>query len=290
MPVSKRSRRHSERRHARRWEITEQERERVRALQEDGYGLGEVLGIVARSPRVAVEAARAMMRGAIEGAATNGTLVWVLDSQRVRRVVPDAASGATWTREELFSDELLSYTAPDMRVLDLGCGAGRISRHVAPRVKHLTCADASAVLLGEARENLAHLDNVQFVHTDGYTLASLEDAAYDLVYAQGVFSYLDPIAAVALLDEVRRVLRPGGLSVVNLYTIDNPVGAEQALESVRGAARRHRFSGSHPRPYVNAQARGMHELVGLEVVDEVEPATNSYPPTIFVSRPSKSGT
>ena len=48
--------------------------------------------------------------------------------------------------------------------LDAGCGSGRWSMGVAPRVKHLHALDASADALGVARQNLARFKNVTFHH------------------------------------------------------------------------------------------------------------------------------
>lgn len=222
-----------------------------------------------------------MVSGAVEGTATNGSFVWVLSRERLRRAVPDAAGGANWGREDLFCQPLLPRLDTQMRVLDLGCGAGRIGRLIAPHVAYLTCADVSSVLLAEARENLAALPNVDFVQTSGYGTSPLDEASFDLVYAQGVFSYLEPIPAVALLDGVCRVLRPGGVSFINFFTINQPGGEEYALRTARTVANRGRVSGSAMRPYIASQVQAMHTLVGLEAVDMIQ--TETMDPTIFVS-------
>lgn len=270
---------------AARWRLTDQERERLTAV--GGYKPVELVTMVVRSPRVLGELLTAIKRGAVEGAATNGSLVWVLDSRRAQRLVPGKAGGVNWGNEEWFSSTLLPKLDERMCVLDLGCGTGRISRLVAPRVRHLTCADVSRVLIGEARVNLAGLDNVDFLRTDGYTLSPLRDGRFDAVYAQGVFSHLDPTAAVGLLDEARRVTRPGGLSIINFFTIDHPAGAEDALRAARLAGQRRRVSGSAPKPYANAQVRAMHALVGLDLVEMVETSASGRESTIFVAAASE---
>lgn len=271
---------------ARRWDLTSEELDRVRAAEQDSYGVRELLAILIRSPSTAREAVRAMVRGAAEGAATNGSLVWVLNSHRVRQVIPDAASGVTWAQEEWFTDPLLSHLSSEMSVLDVGCGGGRISRHIAPRVKRLTCVDSSAVLLREASENLAHLGNIDFVHTDGYGFRPLRDGSFDVAYAQGVFSYLDPVAGLALLDETARALRPNGLSFINVFTIDRDVDGQAALEVARRDAARRRFSGHSPRPYAAAQVRRMHAVVGLDIVEELAFEDSDASRTVFVARRS----
>ena len=100
-------------------------------------------------------------RAAIEGVSNDSGLVWTLDSARVRVLIPDAASGASWTDEAMFLRPLLPLLAPTMRDLEIGCGAGRIARHVAPHVRELVCADVSNILLDEARTHLATHPNVR---------------------------------------------------------------------------------------------------------------------------------
>lgn len=264
-----------------RWELTAEELSRV----ESGgrFGPLELAKAVARSPQVVGELVGGMVSGAVEGVTTSGSLRWVLSRERLRRVAPDAGGGANWGRVDSFCEPLLLKLDKEMRVLDLGCGAGRISQVVAPHVAHLTCADVSRVLLAEARENLADLPHVDFVQTSRYGLNPLADDSFDLVCAQGVLEFFDTIAAVAVLDGVRRVLRPGGMSYINFFTIDQPGGAEWALRSARATARSERIPGSSPKPYVNAQVSAMHALVGLNVVEVIRPETINRESTIFVA-------
>lgn len=249
-----------------------------------GYGAAELARLAAREPRVLAEGLKAAIRGATRGPVTDGSLVWVLDSRRARRLVPGIASGASWVGDGWLDEALLGRLEPEIHALDLGCGAGRLARGVAPRIARLTCADASAVLLHEARANLAHLSNVSYLRTDGITLSGLDDGSFDVVYAQGVFSYLDLDTAVTLLREVRRVLRPGATSVVNVFTIDQAAGEAYALGVAEAAVRRRRVSGSPSRPYVAAQVEALHRLAGLELVDVLAPPTTERRATVFVAR------
>jgi 2-polyprenyl-3-methyl-5-hydroxy-6-metoxy-1,4-benzoquinol methylase len=272
-------------RDAPRWELTDEERAKLQGK----FRPLELARIAISSPRLLGELLTAVGRGAVEAAANNGSLVWVLDSKRARLRVPGAGGGANWASEEWFCQTLLPRLKGDMRALDLGCGAGRIARHVATEVRSLTCVDVSGVLLSEARANLDHLANVEFVRNRRYALTQLADVSFDLAFSQGVFSYLDMVAALALLDEIHRVIRPGGMSVVNFATIDRNGGADYALKATRVAARRGRISGSTSKPYVVAQVQALHELVGLEVVDVVAPTAARPEPTIFVAvRPQPS--
>jgi SAM-dependent methyltransferase len=67
---------------------------------------------------------------------------------------------------------------PDPVGIDIGCGSGRWSVVVAPRVGHLHLLDASADALAVARQNLANATNVSF-HLASVAKIPLEDSSLD---------------------------------------------------------------------------------------------------------------
>lgn len=97
------------------------------------------------------------------------------------------------------------------RILDVGCGGGRmtveLARRTGPRGA-TTGVDVSAPLLELARRRAADAGvTATFVEADAQTHA-LPAAAFDLVFSRfGVMFFADPAAAFANLG---RALRPGG--------------------------------------------------------------------------------
>src|SRR5258706_11302359 len=71
------------------------------------------------------------------------------------------------------------------RGADVGCGSGRWSLLVAPRVRELHLVDASDEALGVARNNLRNFHNVQFHHSSLDTMP-LEDGSLDFAFSLGV--------------------------------------------------------------------------------------------------------
>ena len=97
-------------------------------------------------------------------------------------------------------------------VLDIACGAGYGSALLARRALHVTGADISPAAVDHARNRYASMANLEFRQADCAAL-SFADASFDAVVS---FETIEHIAAQeAFLDEVRRVLRPGGLIILS---------------------------------------------------------------------------
>lgn len=109
-----------------------------------------------------------------------------------------------------FFDGLDELLQPSQIALDIGCGIGRMDRHVAPRVGRLVGIDVSGEMVARARARLSDLDNVEFVEGDGTTLRPLPDAGFGLVFSHIVFQHTPRFVTLGYFREVYRVLRPGG--------------------------------------------------------------------------------
>jgi SAM-dependent methyltransferase len=100
---------------------------------------------------------------------------------------------------------------PSDRVLDVGCGVGRLTRALASRAAHVTGLDISPEMVARARENLEGHDNVAFEVGDGTSLQPVPDASVDVVISIVVFQHIpDPRITLGYVEDMGRVLRPGG--------------------------------------------------------------------------------
>lgn len=101
----------------------------------------------------------------------------------------------------------------DRRVLEIGCGIGRLLEALSPHVGQARGLDISSGMVERARERCAGLRNVSIEIASGRDLAGVKDGSVDLVLASDVFPYLvqeGPEAVERHLAEVARVLAPGG--------------------------------------------------------------------------------
>jgi SAM-dependent methyltransferase len=106
------------------------------------------------------------------------------------------------------------------RALDFGCGVGRLSRALGGRFAEVTGVDISEVMIGRARELNADRPNVQFVHNVADGLDAFESASFDLVCSSYVLQHLpERTAALRFMAEFVRLLRPGGVAVIQMPTL-----------------------------------------------------------------------
>jgi SAM-dependent methyltransferase len=103
-----------------------------------------------------------------------------------------------------------------MRVLDFGCGCGRLLRHLQTRGGGASLSgsdiDAEAIAWIDA-----HLDGVTAGVNDWLPPLPFEDAQFDLVIGFSVFTHLDADYQDQWLSELRRVARPGAILMLTVH-------------------------------------------------------------------------
>jgi ubiquinone/menaquinone biosynthesis C-methylase UbiE len=138
------------------------------------------------------------------------------------RAISDQDDAESFERSGLEdAREIAPLLSQDATALEIGCGAGRVMRHVAPLCRQLDGLDISATMVEQGRRRLAELPNVHLEVGNGYDLAPFADESFDLVYSLYAFQHMPKTIAFNYLAESHRVLRPGGVlrfQVPNLLT------------------------------------------------------------------------
>jgi SAM-dependent methyltransferase len=121
-------------------------------------------------------------------------------------------------REEIFHAYFSIFPwddlAPEAVGIDVGCGSGRWSTMVAPRVGQLHLLDASREALTVAEQNLAGQRNVTF-HLASVDDIPLPDSSLDFAFSLGVLHHVpDTMAAI---QSVAAKLKAGAPFLLYLY-------------------------------------------------------------------------
>ena len=100
-----------------------------------------------------------------------------------------------------------------MKVLEIGCGAGRVTRALADLFGEVHGIDVSGEMIRHARQALAGRSNVFLHRNNGQDLSVLPPGVqFDFAFSSIVFQHIPSRAVIEnYIGEVHRLLRPGAL-------------------------------------------------------------------------------
>ncbi len=136
--------------------------------------------------------------------------------------------------------DLIGLT-PSSRLLDWGCGSGRLAIGIAEtmgRIELYHGVDIQDHLVDWAQRHIGVRDGFEFTHVDlanpRYNPSGLaertipgESGGYDGFYAYSVFSHLLGDDSTAYLGELSRLLRPGGKAFITAFVEDDVPNQEE---------------------------------------------------------------
>jgi SAM-dependent methyltransferase len=123
------------------------------------------------------------------------------------------------------------FTPEGKTLLEVGCGAGRMTQSFARRFARVYAFDVSKEMLERARQYQAGFFNICWTLGDGATLTGVEDGCCDFVFSYLVLQHLPTQALVlGMVREILRVLQPGGMFLFQFN------GATQPTMNWRGRA------------------------------------------------------
>lgn len=123
--------------------------------------------------------------------------------------------------------EFAKPTAEKWDVLDLGCGTGLVGTVIAPHARQLVGVDLSAGMLAKARDKKLYqrLEKAELLAMmKGETASS-----YDVIIAADVFIYVGKLDGI--MEEIKRLLRPGGVLAFSVEALGAPSSEEGATDS-----------------------------------------------------------
>lgn len=124
-------------------------------------------------------------------------------------------SGRRTVAEEILTDMINICQGNDpaqMRVLEIGCGAGRVTHALSEVFGEVHGVDVSSEMVDLARQALKDRPKVRIHKNNGMDLSVLPDLPFDFAFSSIVFQHIPSREIIEnYIREVHRLLRPGAL-------------------------------------------------------------------------------
>lgn len=130
-------------------------------------------------------------------------------------------------------------------LLEIGPGGGRFTEVLLPRCDVLIAADTSASMLKRIRQRFPASEKVRCIHLDGTGLAAVADCTVDAAFSYGVFVHLQQWDIYRYLEEIARVLRPGGVALIQHSNTFSDAGWKYFLREVPLQVNRNKLFGTY---------------------------------------------
>ena len=120
-----------------------------------------------------------------------------------------------------------------VRVLDYGCGVGRLLVPLANRSQEVTGVDVSPSMLIQARENCDRLcaSSVCLLHVDD--LRTLAPSTFDLVHSFIVFQHIPVARGELILSRLIELIAKGGVGAIHITFRDTHSAIRRNLRALR---------------------------------------------------------
>ena len=164
-------------------------------------------------------------------------------------------SGERTVAEEILTDMTNICQGKDpkaMRVLEIGCGAARVTRALAGLFGEVHAVDISPEMIAQARAALTGFPHAHVYQNNGTDLAVIPIADFDFAFSTIVFQHIPSRAVIeSYVREVSRLLRPGALFK---FQVQGDVTIESTPDDTWLGV-----------PFSEDQARDMAERCGFEM-------------------------
>jgi ubiquinone/menaquinone biosynthesis C-methylase UbiE len=165
------------------------------------------------------------------------------------------ANGEEAVRQDIRTDMInvcQGKDPKDMKVIEIGCGAGRLTQALSNLFGEVHAVDVSGEMIETARRWLGGRPNIHFYRNNGSDLSVIPAGEYDFAYSGWVFQHIPSREIIDnYVREVHRLLRPGALFK---FQVQGYVSPDSSPDDTW-----------HGVSYSEQQAREMAERCGFEM-------------------------
>ena len=166
--------------------------------------------------------------------------------------------------EALLADLGEAVVGPDARVVEIGCGIGRLLVPLARRFRDVWGVDVSEEMVRLAGERLASIPNIRLLVNNGSDLADLPSGHFDFCCSLYALEYApDRWVVESYLREAARVLTDGGILKIQVGGVYARSPYREAFDLARGPGAGVRFT--------LAEIAGIAEAAGFDLMAVYHP-------------------
>ncbi len=139
----------------------------------------------------------------------------------------------------VLADPLLArgHDLRQLRLLEIGCGIGRLTKHLAAAFGEVHATDVSGEMITLGSERLRHHPNVFMHETNGLDFAALPCDYFDMIFSVYVFQHVPDVSVIhSNIRDACRVLKPGGLFKFQVSGVDHEAYARMPKDTWTGTA------------------------------------------------------
>ena len=115
------------------------------------------------------------------------------------------------------------FSSKGKRMLELGCGAGRMTHSFAAHFGHVTALDISSEMLDQGRRMLHNIGNIVWVQANGLDMGAVASESMDFAFSYLVLQHLPNERLVrAHIREMFRILTPSGICIFQFNGTNAP--------------------------------------------------------------------
>ena len=124
-----------------------------------------------------------------------------------------------------------------LRLLEIGCGIGRMTQHLAAAFAEVHGTDVSGEMIRQARARLAPLPNVHLYETNGCDFRDLPSDYFDRIFSVHVFQHVPDAEVIrSNIRDAGRTLKPGGFFKLQTWGVTLTGHAGKPTDTWSGAS------------------------------------------------------